>query len=381
MSNLVDRFNELSQEYAQKALDRYRGLSPLWKALFWFWVAMHFVMIGGVWYIGMDTIFAYFAGLADSVRQLKFGWLLLSSIVVLTSLPPLIGYGTAQTIIGYAWGVYPGFFISAGSCLAGGAFAFLVLRRFIHWFAPYLKRNPTFDALSKAVKRRGLPLIIMIRLCPFPYPYSNLFFASIETVSFWEFILATLTITPKLLLHVFVGHRMYLMSDPNSPQNHDSTSYWLNMLLMFFGSLLGFGVSYYLYRETMRIVEETNAQVPGSEGETDLEAGLLDDVDEMLAESSGRTSTSAGEARGGVGKGVEVGRQSEDRWSETFSDFGVENVVGEQTKREERLPAPYGAGTETAGGGRRDSEAWGLGDLEEEEELEMRDTQRAKRAD
>lgn len=38
----------------------------------------------------------------------------------------------------------------------------------------------------------GLPLIVLLRLCPFPYPYSNAFFASIETVSLQEFMLATL---------------------------------------------------------------------------------------------------------------------------------------------------------------------------------------------
>lgn len=72
-----------------------------------------------------------------------------------TSLPPLIGYGTAQTLIGFAYGVYPGFFISAGSCLVGGVFAFLVVRRLVHLFAPFIHKDKTFRALSNAVKVKG----------------------------------------------------------------------------------------------------------------------------------------------------------------------------------------------------------------------------------
>ncbi|GAA5913978.1 hypothetical protein JCM6882_002585 [Rhodosporidiobolus microsporus] len=369
MTSLYQRIQERCVDYVRKAEERYIALSPLWKGVFWIWVALHFISIGGIWYIGMDNIFAYFAGLANDIRELPYGWLVLTGIIIVTSLPPLFGYGTAQTLVGFAYGVNPGFWISAGSCLAGGAFAFLVMRRLIHWFAPYLKQNTTFDALSKAVKAKGLPLIIMIRLCPFPYPYSNLFFASIESVTFIEFMLATLTITPKLLLHVFIGHRTYLFADPESRHNMDNTSWWLNMLLMVGGSALGFGISWYLYKETMKIVAETNGQ-----NESDLEAGLLEDVDEMLNES-GRTSPEGGNggASGRGGRAEEArGRESEDRWSESFSDFGEDD---ERTKGQE--------GDIGATGGRRDSEAWGLSDIGEEgsELVQLEETRRDKRRD
>lgn len=135
---------------------------------------------------------AGFASLADDVRELPHGWLILSAIIVVTSVPPLIGYGTAQTLVGFAYGVTPGFYISAGSCLLGGAFAFVLCRKLVTLFAPFIQRDKTFAALSRAVRVKGLPLITLLRLCPFPYPYSNLFFASVESVTFSEFMLATL---------------------------------------------------------------------------------------------------------------------------------------------------------------------------------------------
>ncbi|GAA6036891.1 hypothetical protein JCM8097_006339 [Rhodosporidiobolus ruineniae] len=344
---LFERIKERAWSYAVQAEERYRKLSVVGKAALWIWVALHFVFMGLWWYIGAERIFAYFAGLADDIRDLPYGWAILVAIIIVTSLPPLIGYGTAQTLVGFAYGVTPGFYISAGACLAGGAFAFVVIRRLIHIFAPYIHRQPTFEALSKAVRVKGLPLMMMIRLCPFPYPYSNLFFASIESVTLGEFLLATLAITPKLLLHVFIGHRTYLFADPESRKTMDSTSRWLNGAFMVGGSLLGFGVSWYLYRLTMRYVAEAAAQ--DGVDESDLEAGLLEDVDEMLGmqEREGRPD----EEGGGGGKRSGEGPWEEDR----VSSFERER---EEQERE-------GTKGRAAGGhGRSDSLAWGLGDEE-----------------
>lgn len=66
-----------------------------------------------------------FADLATKIREMPYGWLVLFSIIVVTSVPPLIGYGTAQGLIGFAFGVRRGFYLASASCLAGGAFAFM----------------------------------------------------------------------------------------------------------------------------------------------------------------------------------------------------------------------------------------------------------------
>ncbi|GAA5857212.1 hypothetical protein JCM8547_009375 [Rhodosporidiobolus lusitaniae] len=370
--------------WSEQARERYEALSTWGKALVWIWVAMHFVVMGLWWYIGADTIAAWFAGLADSIRKSPYGIGILFIIIVVTSLPPLIGYGTAQTLVGFAYGVQPGFWISAASCLGGGAFAFLVIRRLLHYFSPYLNRNPTFSALSKAVKVKGLPLMIMIRLCPFPYPYSNLFFASIDAVSFWEFMLATLCITPKLLLHVFVGHQTYLFSDPATRDSMDSTAKWVNALFMIGGSALGFGTSWYLYRQTMRYVaeaagvDESDLEAGGLGGGGGMErGGLMQDVDEMLAGEEGS------EERDREGGGEGKGRRESVGWDdERFSDFGDED---EDARRREEILAS-GTTAATPGKGRRDSEAWGLDDVGGiEEELialeEPRKPQRGLRLD
>ncbi|GAA5969489.1 hypothetical protein JCM21900_002754 [Sporobolomyces salmonicolor] len=355
-----------------RAIDRYHALNPTGKAMLWVWVALHFVFAAVFYFVGWENIFAWLAGLADNIRELPYGWAILSGVIVITSLPPLIGYGTAQTLVGFAYGVHPGWLISSFSCLVGGVFSFLLVRRLVGVFAPYIHKDKTFQALSQAVRVKGLPLIILLRLCPFPYPYSNAFFASVETVTLLQFFLATLTITPKLLLHVFVGHRTYLFASPEHRSKMDPLSKWLNGAFMVVGTLLGAATSWYLYKLTMRYVEEASGA-----SEHDLEAGLLDDVDELLLSSRSRESEteeqelapgSAGEeepvrrtatlvdtASGDLeGEQRDGGRRATNEvWEETFSDFDDES---EQRLVEEE--------EEGAKDGRRDSMAWGLDDPE-----------------
>lgn len=328
-----------------------------------------------------DTARAEFAAWADQIAASPYGWAILFGIIIVTSVPPLIGYGTAQTLVGFAYGVWPGFLISASSCLAGGAFAFLVVRRFIRYFAPFLQRDSTHQALSRAVRAKGLPLMMMLRLAPFPYPYSNAFFASIETVTLGQFVVATLcvlvpsflslslsssgngltrlarlrtfsrsAITPKLLLHVFIGHRTYLFADPSSRHSMDPVSKWLNGAFLFVGTVLGAGTSWYLYRLTMRYVEEANAGAGvelGGEGEQGgrredaMEAELLDEVDGMLDD----------EDNGAAQRGK--GRASQDGWGDFADD--------DDDDEDEAL-------TRDGVQGRRDSTAWGLDlDVDDEE--------------
>ncbi|BGP36778.1 Tlg2-vesicle protein [Rhodotorula kratochvilovae] len=337
----IRRLNERVQEYGEGAVARYQAMSRGGKAAFLGFFGLNLFFFVGFWVTGPEKVFEQFARWADFIAASPYGWAILFGIIVVTSVPPLLGYGTAQTLVGFAYGVWPGFAISAASCLAGGAFAFLVVRHFIRYFAPFVHRDKTFQALSRAVRAKGLPLMVMLRLCPFPYPWSNAFFASIETVTLGQFLLATLAITPKLLLHVFVGHRTYLFADPDSRHAMDPLSKWLNGAFMVLGTVLGAGTSWYLYKLTMRYVAES-ADVDSAE---ELEAGLLDEVDGLLASAGG----SADEG------GPAAGRRSEaeEAWDERVSsDFGDEEG--------DRAPEQ-----------RRDSTAWGL-DLDIAEEVDAR---------
>ncbi|GAA6047296.1 hypothetical protein JCM3770_001873 [Rhodotorula araucariae] len=318
--------NGRAQEYGESAIARYRAMSCAGKAVVLGFFVLNLFFLVGFWVVGPEKVFEQFALWADFIAASPYGWAILFGIIVFTSVPPLLGYGTAQTLVGFAYGVWPGFAISAASCLAGGAFAFLVVRHFIRYFAPFVHQDTTFQALSRAVRAKGLPLMMMLRLCPFPYPWSNAFFASIETVTLGQFLLATLAITPKLLLHVFIGHRTYLFADPNSRHAMDPLSKWLNGAFVLLGTVLGAGTSWYLYRLTMRYVAES-ADLDSAE---DLEAGLLDEVDGMLASAGGGAAETCAPAV--------RGRDGSEEWVERMSDFEEEDEAADDAPAEEDVP-------------------------------------------
>jgi len=64
-------------------------------------------------------------------------------------------------------------------------------------------------------------------------------------------MIATLATTPKLLLHVFIGARVFHLSDPSSTHRLDSLTIALNVFYIVAGASLGAAVSYYLYQVTM----------------------------------------------------------------------------------------------------------------------------------
>lgn len=141
--------------------------------------------------------------------------------------------------------------------------------------------------LSIWIGIKGLPLICLIRLCPFrtlelarplssflrkermlisylphwsslskclfrlhlAFTYSNLFFASLTTsCTLTHFLIATLATAPKLFLHVFIGSRVFRLS---SSPGLDRFTVILNILYIISSALLGGFVSIYLYRTAM----------------------------------------------------------------------------------------------------------------------------------
>ncbi|KAI9604224.1 hypothetical protein H4Q26_003837 [Puccinia striiformis f. sp. tritici PST-130] len=95
--------------------------------------------------------------------------------LTLASFPPVIGYGTLTTLCGFTYGWFWGWILASVGSLCGSAISFLILRKNLPRFQHWLSKQPRFAALRQAVAVKGLPLICLIRLCPFPFTYSNLF--------------------------------------------------------------------------------------------------------------------------------------------------------------------------------------------------------------
>lgn len=126
----------------------------------------------------------------------------------------------------------------------------------------------------------------------------------------------------------------------------DPVSKWLNGAFLVIGSLLGMATSWYLYRLTMRYVEESAAGGPGDlelgdeeDGVEGAGTGLLDEVDEML-DGDGQEGGAAAARKGEP-------RASQDGWGDFADDDDAEEGSAGRSER-------------------RDSTAWGL-ELDEDE--------------
>lgn len=95
---------------------------------------------------------------------------------------------------------------------------------------------------------RGVPLLCLLRLTPVPWAYANFSLATFKEISPVDFLVATCAYSPKLLLHVYVGTRLYLFSDPDHLNEMDGTTKWLNSLSIAASLMLGIGVGSYAYR-------------------------------------------------------------------------------------------------------------------------------------
>ncbi|KAG6918923.1 Tlg2-vesicle protein [Tephrocybe rancida] len=272
------------KEYASIVFQRYKGLHILGKIFIWL-VILFYISFGAfVVVVTPARIAQYLYDHARMLAEMRFGWLALAGAMVVISFPPLIGHTTLVTLCGFAYGMQ-GFFIASSASVIGASVVFLVLRFF---FSKRLRRwsehNEKWQALESVVREKGLPLIILIRISPFPpWVYSNSLFASIEAVSLWQFATATLFVFPKLVLHVFIGSRIAALSDGDQRGHMDTRNYLtafvfrirktkiVNGLLVAGGLILAIFTSWVVYNMVQKHIRHLG--------------GISPDIDELAADA------------------------------------------------------------------------------------------------
>lgn len=89
------------------------------------------------------------------------GYLLLSLLIFLSAFPPMIGYGTYQTLSGFTFGFAQGFPVSYFSALLGSVVCFVVSRLWLKGFVTRLMaRYPNLKAVVHAVEKKGFKVTI-----------------------------------------------------------------------------------------------------------------------------------------------------------------------------------------------------------------------------
>jgi len=223
----------LARVYASLAYRKYSDLHTYGKVVVWV-VALFYACLGVFIIVATPSRIAqYLYDQAAELASMDFGWLWLLAALTIISFPPLVGYTTIVTLCGFAYGMN-GFYIAVFGSVVGSTLSFSLLRflfkeRLRYWVAS----NKKWKALEEVVRTKGLPLIVLIRVSPFPpWVYSNSLFASIEPVKLWQFVVATLLMSPKLLLHVFIGFRIAALSDGRQRQHMDTQTKIINAVVI-----------------------------------------------------------------------------------------------------------------------------------------------------
>jgi len=173
--------------------------------------------------------------------------------------------------------------IVASATVLGSTCSFLASRYFLKSYVTRMTAsNKRFMALSLALKDSGLKLLIMIRLCPLPYSFSNGAISTIPSVDTKPFMLATALATPKLLLHVFIGDRIAEIN--RSGDKMDFRTKMVSYVSIAIGMTAGVAVGWLMYNKTAARARELEAEEAenarsgpgrrsGGDNEDDLEAG------------------------------------------------------------------------------------------------------------
>jgi hypothetical protein len=98
----------------------------------------------------------------------------------------------------------------------------------------------------------------MIRLCPLPYSLSNGALSTIPTVSVFQFALATACVTPKLLVHIFIGAELGKLAEHGGEM--DAKTKAISYLSIAVGSLIGIGTAWLIYRQAKSRARELAEQ-------------------------------------------------------------------------------------------------------------------------
>ncbi|KAI4284902.1 MAG: hypothetical protein L6R35_004779 [Caloplaca aegaea] len=230
-----------------------------------------------------QAFFAWLEPTAVKWKNLRGGWCILWAMTFMTAFPPLVGYSTCFTLAGFVYGLREGWLIIATATVAGSTCSFFTSRtifsRFVHRLVANDKR---FEAFSSVLKRDGLKLLIMIRLCPLPYSISNGAISTFPTVTPQMFVIATSVMTLKLLIPIFIGTRLAAIA--RDGKQKDATTTVINWISIIGGVILGLVTGWLIYKRTVARAQELEAEERNGVRQPGTRAGeFLDDPDDQAA--------------------------------------------------------------------------------------------------
>ncbi|KAI4183935.1 MAG: hypothetical protein L6R41_005086 [Letrouitia leprolyta] len=230
-----------------------------------------------------DLLLTKLEPVAGKWKSLKGGWCILWAMTFMTAFPPMVGYSICFTIAGFVYGLPEGWLIIATATVAGSTCSFFTSRTIFSGFVHRLVANDKrFEAFSSVLKRDGLKLLVMIRLCPLPYSISNGAISTFPNVTPQMFVIATSVMTLKLIIPIFIGTRLAAITKDKDKK--DPTAKAINWISIVGGLILGIVTGWLIYKKTVARAQEIEAEErAGSRQSGSRTRQFLDDPEDHAA--------------------------------------------------------------------------------------------------
>ncbi|CUS24826.1 LAQU0S20e00738g1_1 [Lachancea quebecensis] len=206
-----------------RAIDHYHRL-PAWKKALLALAAVAQLVLVVLVVVYHNRILK---SMVNASNELKTRWytpFLFCALVFAVSFPPLIGFSLLSVTVGIIYGLsFRGWLILFLGSVGGSVTAFVLFKTILHSQAERLVHaNAKFEALASILQDNdSYMMLALIRLCPFPYSFTNGAIAGIYGVTLRNFSAASILTSPKLLMYLFVGSRLKNLGESQS------TASWL----------------------------------------------------------------------------------------------------------------------------------------------------------
>ncbi|KAI5289351.1 Tlg2-vesicle protein [Ascosphaera acerosa] len=248
------RLRALYETYADKAVATWAAM-PVWQRV----LAVGVVggcAAGGIGLVVMSKrLMEWIVPKAHDWEQTWQAYVVLWLMTFTVSFPPLIGWATIGTFAGFILGVWKGWLVYATGTVIGSTTAVYASRTVLRGLVRrLLAHDRRFAALSLTLKYDGLKLLCMIRLCPLPYSACNGAMATFDTVHPLMYGLATLLVSPKLLITIFIGSRLRVLLEEGEEMSAAAKA--VNGVSILVTIAIGVGTAMYIYRSTLARAKE-----------------------------------------------------------------------------------------------------------------------------
>lgn len=247
ISNIKEVVSQKTKEFSDlgnRLLQWYRE-QPLWKRVL-IVTALGIAAVAGLLaLIFHKRIIKLLVAISDTLHHSVVGGVVLFTLVFFVGFPPLLGFLALLMLCGMVYGFPLGWLLLAPASVLGSFASFLVFRHLLKEQAANLvRKNEKFKAFSEILQEdNSLFLLILIRLCPLPYSLLNGALASIPNLSATTYLMASVITSPKMFVHIFVGHVIKNLGDEERP----ASAKWLDLFSILLTGIALFIASYIIY--------------------------------------------------------------------------------------------------------------------------------------